>query len=73
MKKNLDKISDYIFYTGFLVAAYGFYKIYINRSGLPQGVCPVDDNRPILYVAIGMFLISLILYIIDDFQKKKLK
>lgn len=71
VKKNLEKISNYIFYTGLLVAVYGFYKIYISRRGLHPGVCPIDDNRPIMYIAIGLFIVSLVLYIICDFQEKK--
>ncbi|MBU5292467.1 hypothetical protein FYJ27_02530 [Anaerosalibacter bizertensis] len=73
VKKNLEKISNYIFYTGLLVAVYGLYKIYISRRGLPQGVCPIDDNRPIMYIAIGLFIVSLVLYTICDFQEKKKK
>ncbi|MCR2044118.1 hypothetical protein [Anaerosalibacter massiliensis] len=71
MKKSLEKIGNCIFYTGVLVAAYGLYQIYINRKGLPPGVCPVNENRTIMYLAISMFIISLILYTIYDFKEKK--
>lgn len=71
MKKSLEKIGNCIFCTGVLVAAYGLYQIYINRKGLPSGVCPVNENRTIMYLAISMFIISLILYTIYDFKEKK--
>lgn len=70
MNKNLGKISNYIFYLGLLVAAYGLYKSYISTRGLPPGACPIENNRPVLYIAIGLLVISTILSYIQDLQKK---
>lgn len=66
MRKNLGKISNYIFYAGVVVAVYGLYKSFISTRGLPPGACPIDDNRPKLYLAIGLLLISYIMVLIDD-------
>lgn len=71
MKRNLDKISNYIFYSGLVVAIYGLYKSFISTRGLPPGACPIEDNRPRLYLAIGLLLISFILSYLHDMQKKK--
>lgn len=73
MKKNLEKISNYIFYIGVLVAGYGLYKSFISTRGLPPGACPIEDNRPKLYLAIGLLLISYIMSFINDRQIKKNK
>lgn len=71
MKNKLERISNYIFYAGILVTAYGLYKTHISGRGLPPGACPIENNRPILYVAIGLLITSFILSLVYDRQKKK--
>lgn len=71
MNKNIYKISKYSFYGGILVAAYGLYKIYIDRRGLPLGACPIENNRPIMYIGIALLVISLVLDFVGDFEKRK--
>lgn len=71
MKKNLEKISNYIFYIGLVVAVYGLYKSFISTRGLPPGACPIENNRPKLYLAIILLLLSYIMSYINDRQKKK--
>lgn len=70
MKKNLEKISNYIFYIGLVVAVYGLYKSFISTRGLPPGACPIENNRPKLYLAIILLLLSYIMSYINDRQKK---
>lgn len=66
MKEKIKKISDYIFYLGVIVAGYGLYKSYIATRGLPAGACPIEDNRPKLYLAIGLLLVSFLMSFINE-------
>lgn len=70
MKKKLEKISNFIFYIGVAIAGYGLYKSYIATRGLPPGACPIEDNRPKLYVALVFLLSSYILSLISGRRKK---
>lgn len=71
--KNLEKVSNYTFYGGLLATIYGLYRIFISRKDLAPGACPIEDNRPIMFIAIGLLIISLILSFICDFKIKKNK
>lgn len=70
MKVNLDKISTYLMGIGILIAIYGGYKIYSTTVYLPQGTCPIEDNRLVMFVAIGLLMTSLILSFVSDIIKK---
>ncbi len=63
-------MEDICYYLGLLVSAFGLYKIYISRKGLPAGACPIDDNRPILILGISLFIISIVLGFIGDRRSK---
>lgn len=71
MKKYVDRVSKYTFYAGILVAIYGLFKSFMDRRGLPPGVCPIEDNRPILYIGIVLLLISIVLDFVADREKKE--
>lgn len=71
MKKYIEKVSKYTFYAGVLTAIYGLFKSFIDRRGLPPGACPIEDNRPIMYIGIALLIISIVLDFIDDHQKKE--
>ena len=66
MKNKLEKISNYIFYAGVIVAVYGLYKSFISTRGLPPGACPIEDNRPKIYLALVLLLASVIISFIND-------
>jgi len=70
MKENLEKISTYLMGVGILIAIYGGYKIYSTTAYLPQGSCPIEDNRPVMFVAIGALMMSLILSFVSDIINK---
>ena len=59
------KILSYLSYGTLISAAviggYAFVNIYFLNSGLPAGVCPVTDNRPLLYTSIALCGVSFIL------------
>ena len=66
-----NRIFSYLS-NGFLIigAAIGIYAladIYILKSRLPAGTCPVTSNKPLLYAALALCSISFVL----SFFKKK--
>lgn len=71
MRKYLNKLSTYSMIIGAGIGAYGFYKMYKVKSTLPPGVCPIENNRPIMYVAIGFLIASFILSILHDKIERK--
>ncbi|WP_461206831.1 hypothetical protein [Clostridium sp. DL1XJH146] len=69
--KKVKFITNIYFLVAILVSAYALLKTYyFDRIGLPEGVCPVDNNRPLMYLSIGL----LVTYFIGTyFIEKKLK
>lgn len=65
------KVISYLSYGslifGALIGAYAFIDIYLIKSKLPSGVCPVTSNRPLLYTAIAFCCVS---FILSFFEKK---
>lgn len=59
LRNKLFLISNLLFYSGLLVGAYGLYTIYKLKLSLPEGVCPIEDNRKILIVSIVLLLTSI--------------
>lgn len=68
MKK---KILSYLSYGSLIIGAaiglYALVKIYLIRSKLPAGVCPVTSNRPRLYIAFALCCIS---FLLSFFEQK---
>ena len=52
---------------GAAIALYALTGTYLLYRDLPAGACPFDANRPLLYVALGLVVVSLIL---SFFEKK---
>ena len=71
MKK---KIISYLSYGTLTIGAtmgiYVFADIYLIKSKLPSGVCPVTSNRPLLYIAIALCCISFILSFFEPKAKE---
>ncbi len=72
-KINWNKISNWLFYMGILTGGLGYYKIYKVKSALPPGVCPVNDNRWVLFLGIFILLASVVTAYINDLKIKKHK
>ena len=49
------------------------YINFISTRGLPPYVCPIEDNKPKLYLGIALLLLSYIMSYISDRQKKNIK
>lgn len=69
--KKLIKFSNIIFIIAISIFVYGLYKIYITRQVLPPGVCPVDNNRYILFIGIFFMILSIIVSYFEDKIKNK--
>ena len=54
------------------MAALALYLIISTRLSLPPGVCPIDNNRPLIFASIAVLLVSLVLSIAADRHKKNL-
>lgn len=68
--KTLKYLSNGSLIIGAALGGYALVEIYILKSKLPEGVCPVTSNRPILYSAITFCCIS---FILSLFETKNLK
>lgn len=69
--KKLISFSNIIFIIAISIFVYGLYKIYIIRQALPPGVCPVDNNRYILFIGIFFMILSIIVSYFEDRIKNK--
>ena len=63
--------SNIIFIFAISIFFYGMYKIYIVKQNLSLGACPIEDNRPILYLAIIFMIFSIIISYIEDIRLKR--
>ena len=70
MKKMLSYLSSGLLIIGASIGVYTLVKIHLISSKLPSGVCPVTNNRPMMYVAISLCCIS---YILSFFESKTIK
>ncbi|MDV4151286.1 hypothetical protein R0131_10575 [Clostridium sp. AL.422] len=71
--KKLITYSNIVFIISVGIFIYGAYKIFTVRQLLPAGVCPIDNNRPILFIGIFFMVLSIIIsYIEDKIAKKKI-
>lgn len=61
MKKHLHLLSNIIFYSAIAISVFALGKTYYERSQLPPGVCPVDDNRNLLTVGIVLIIVYLVI------------
>lgn len=59
-KKVFKYISNIAFVIGGALGVYAIISSFVVQANLPTGVCPVDNARPFIYVAIGFLALSLI-------------
>lgn len=64
--KKLMSFSNMIFIFVIGIFIYGLYKIYTIRQVLPPGVCPVNNNRYILFIGIFFMVLSIIVSYFED-------
>lgn len=71
---KLSRISNFIMNIAIIFSLYAGYKVFNSHRKLPPGVCPLEDNRGLLYLAILILIFSLILsFILDKIEIKNKK
>lgn len=68
--KLIKLLSNISFGIGAAMSALALYLIFSTRASLPPGMCPVDNNQPLVIAAIVVLAASLALSIISDRKKK---
>ncbi len=69
--KKIKRISDVIYVITIVYAVVIVGKNYYDRSILPEGVCPVNNNYIYIISAIGLLVITFITTSIIDHKYKK--
>lgn len=71
-KLSIKKLSNYLINIGIVLSIINIVMIYISRSTLPEGVCPIDENNNFILLSIGVSGLGLILSFFDRDAKNKL-
>ncbi len=71
MKKHklYSLISNVLLGIGAALGALALYLSFSLKASLPPGVCPIDNSRPLIYIAIGILLVSFVFSVIADKMK----
>lgn len=72
-KLNWNKVSNWLLALGVLAGGLGYYNIYKIKSELPPGVCPINNNRSLLFISIFLLVLSIVTSFINDRVSKKCK
>lgn len=59
-KKLYSIINNILFITFVITSLYALFNTYLARKDLPPGICPVDNSRPLLYLAIATGVLSFV-------------
>ena len=62
----LKKISNILFILTIGFTLYLLVDFIITRGSLPLGVCPIENKRPLMYIAAALALVSFIIAIVED-------
>ena len=71
-KLSIKKLSNYLINIGIVLSILNIVMIYISRSTLLEGVCPIDENNNFILLSIGVSGLGLILSFFDSDTKNKL-
>lgn len=69
--KDLKRINNILFYSSVIFALGVLGKNYWDRSRLPEGVCPIDNNSYLIYISISLLIVSFIFSIVLSHLEKK--
>lgn len=70
-RNTISKLSSVFFAAGGLLGVYALVRTWLLYRDLPAGVCPVDNNRPLLYIALGLLGVSILLDLLTGQKRKK--
>ncbi|MGI5851402.1 MAG: hypothetical protein ACOX77_04770 [Caldicoprobacterales bacterium] len=62
----LKKISNILFVLTIGFTLYILVDFFITRGSLPPGVCPIENKRPLMYIAAALALVSFIIAMVED-------
>lgn len=65
MKLNVSILSNILLAAAVIIGGYAIVNVYLLKRNLPSGVCPVIRNRPLMYTAIVLCIVSLRLSFFD--------
>lgn len=72
MGKKLKTIENILFVAAVSLGLYALGSTYLKNKDLPPGVCPVDNNRNLIYISIALLITSLVFpYIVNKLRKDK--
>lgn len=71
--KKYKLISNIVFVIAIGFSLYTLITTYFIRAGLPEGVCPVDNNSELIYGSLALLIVSFIISMIVDKKVKKSK
>lgn len=60
-KRMISILSNITFVIGIAIGVFVIIDIYLLTNRAPAGTCPIIYNRPLLYIALGSCLVSLVL------------
>ena len=69
--KKIKLLSEVGFYSSLTIGIYSIYKTYIGNQDLPQGVCPVENYRWMMYLSVGLLISTLLIQ--EIIKRKELK
>jgi hypothetical protein len=64
-RKAISIIGNITFTLTLLLGAYILITTYLVRRSLPVGVCPIDNNRILIYITIGLGITTFLLSFFD--------
>ncbi|HZJ56802.1 MAG TPA: hypothetical protein VFD89_00995 [Clostridia bacterium] len=66
-KRRLIRLfGNILFILAIGLSLYLLIGLFIVRRSLPPGVCPIDNKRPLMYIAIALALSSFVLTFIEN-------
>lgn len=66
MRIKISHVSNILIVIAIILGGYAMIDVYLVKRNLPQGVCPAVNNRPLLYAAISICIVSFIISFIKD-------
>lgn len=69
--KKYKLISNIVFMIAIGFSLYTLITTYFIRAGLPEGVCPIENNSVLIYSSIALLIISFIISMVVDKKIKK--
>ncbi|MCM1988613.1 hypothetical protein [Oceanirhabdus seepicola] len=70
-KIKLHTISNLLFISAVIISIFSLGKTVYERSRLPEGVCPIDNNRSIMIIGMIMLFLYLVVSTVEGYIRKE--